>query len=129
MTRVLVVDGSELMGWLVQHLVPRYVEVVRASTFNEATSLLADDPPGAAIFNLTPSNLNWDQLVEICCRHDPPVPFLFCSTMTPAEENEVKLPCMEEFVFNKPMRLSDLRLSLTELLAKVELPHPPPAHG
>lgn len=129
MTRVLVVDGSELMGWLVQHLVPRHVEVVRAATFSEANSVLSHDPPGAAIFNITPSNLNWQQLVEICCRQDPPVPFLFCSTLSPAEESEIELPCLRDHVFDKPMRISELRLSLNELLDKVKPPGRPPTRA
>jgi DNA-binding NtrC family response regulator len=120
MPRVLVVDGSHLMVWLVQTLAPDDVQVVQASRFPDAESLLTSDPPDAAIFNLTPSTLEWSRLISLCHEHTPPIPFILCSTLDGELPADLRLPCPPLAVVRKPARISDLRATLGELLRKVE---------
>jgi DNA-binding NtrC family response regulator len=120
MPRVLVVDGSHLMVWLVQTLAPDDVQVVQASRFPDAESLLTSDPPDAAIFNLTPSTLEWSRLIALCHEHAPPVPCVLCTTLDGELPAEFHLPCPPLAVIRKPAGISDLRATLGELLRKVE---------
>jgi DNA-binding NtrC family response regulator len=119
MPRVLVVDGSHLMVWLVQTLVPDDVEVVQAGRFADAQSLLASDPPDAAIFNLTPSTLEWSQLIALCHEHTPPIPYVLCTTLDGELPAELQLPSPPLAIVRKPARISDLRATLSELLREV----------
>jgi hypothetical protein len=119
MPRVLVVDGSHLMVWLVQTLVPDGVEVVQARRFADAQSLLTSDPPDAAIFNLTPSTLEWSRLISLCHEHTPPIPFVLCTTLDGELPSELHLPGPPLAVVRKPARISDLRATLSDLLREV----------
>jgi DNA-binding response OmpR family regulator len=120
MPRVLVVDGSHLMVWLVQTLVPDGVQVVQANRFADAHSILTSDPPDAAIFNLTPSTLEWSRLISLCHEHTPPIPFVLCSTLDGELPTELHLPCQPLAVVRKPARITDLRAILTDLLREVK---------
>jgi DNA-binding response OmpR family regulator len=120
MARVLVVDGSHLMVWIVQMLVPAGVQGVQASRFADAQALLAGDPPDAAIFNLTPWHLDWQRLIALCHEHAPPIPFVLCSTLDSELPGELELPVPPLAVIRKPARISDLRATLSALLAEVE---------
>ena len=120
MRRVLVVDGSHLMVWLVRTLVPDDVQVVQAGRFGEAQALLTSDPPDAAIFNLTPSTLEWSRLISLCHEHAPPIPFVLCTTLDGELPAELHLPWPPLAVIRKPAGISDLRATLGELLRKVE---------
>lgn len=119
MARVLVVDGSHLMVWIVQMLVPDGVEVVQASRFADACTLLTSDPPDAAIFNLTPWHLDWQRLIALCHEHTPPIPFVLCSTLDGELPAELELPAPPLAVVRKPARISDLRATLSALLAAI----------
>lgn len=119
MPRVLVVDGSHLMVWLVQTLVPDGVEVVQASRFADAQFVLTSDPPDAAIFNLTPSTLEWSRLISLCHEHAPPIPFVLCTTLDGELPSELHLPHPPLAVVRKPARISDLRATLSDLLREV----------
>jgi response regulator RpfG family c-di-GMP phosphodiesterase len=120
MPRVLVVDGSHLMVWLVQTLVPDDVQVVQASRFADAQSLLISNPPDAAIFNLTPSTLEWSRLISLCHEHTPPIPFLLFTTLDGELPAELRLPSPPLAVVRKPARISDLRATLSQLLREVK---------
>ncbi len=120
MARVLVVDGSHLMVWIVQMLVPDGVEVVQASRFADARALLTSDPPDAAIFNLTPWHLDWQRLISLCHEHAPPIPFVLCSTLDGELPAEIELPSPPLAVVRKPARIADLRATLSALLHEVE---------
>jgi two-component SAPR family response regulator len=123
MARVLVVDGSHLMVRLVEMLVPDDVEVVQASRFADARTLLAFDPPDAAIFNLTPWDLEWSRLVALCHEHAPPIPFVLCSTLDRDLPDELGLPCPPLAVLGKPVQVAELRETLVRLLDAVSTQH------
>lgn len=119
MARVLVVDGSHLMVRLVEMLVPDDVEVVQASRFSDARTLLAFDPPDAAIFNLTPWDLEWSRLIALCHKQAPPIPFVLCSTLDRNLPEELDLPCPPLAVVSKPVQVAELRETLDRLLHEV----------
>lgn len=75
--RLLVLDGSRVLHSLIRRLTPLEVEVESALTFEEAVECLENDPPDAAIVNLTPSPLPWRQLKVLCQVHEPQIPVLF----------------------------------------------------
>lgn len=117
MTRLLLVDGSDLMGWLVGRLIPCNVEIVRAGTFAEAERCLRTQPPDAAIFNITPRHLNWRVLLDRCVRHEPSIPFLCCSAFEHDEQNDGPLPCRPEDYFTKSIPQDGFRTLLERLCA------------
>jgi DNA-binding NtrC family response regulator len=118
MTRLLLVDGSDLMEWIVAHLIPRNVEVVRVGSFAEADRLLRNQPPDAAIFNIAPRHLDWRALLERCLHHEPAIPFLCCSAIEPDEERDGRLPCRPEDHFTKSIPQDEFRELLTRLCAE-----------
>ena len=120
MPRVLVVDGSHLMVWLVQTLVPDDVQVVQAARFADAQAMLSSDPPDAAIFSLTPSTVEWSRLISLCHQHSPPIPFVLCTTLDGELPDELRLPYPPLAVIRKPARISDLRAILSNLLREVK---------
>jgi DNA-binding NarL/FixJ family response regulator len=114
--RLLIVDGSDLTAWLVAHAVPAGVEVVRAATFAQAVRILRDAPPDVAIFNLTPSHLDWRTLLETCDRHEPPVPFLCTSPLDEANASDSPLPCRPERFCPKSLLVPELRARIERLI-------------
>ena len=118
MTRLLLVDGSDLTGWLVEHLIPRSVEIVRAGSFAEADRFLCEEPPDAAIFNLTPRHLDWRALLDRCLHHEPVIPYLCCSVIENDEERDGPLPCRPEDYFTKSISQAEFRKLLERLCAE-----------
>ncbi len=118
MTRLLLVDGSDLMGWLVAHLIPCDVEIVRAASFAEADRCLRDQPPEAAIFNLMPRHLEWRSLLDKCVHGQPVIPYLCCSAIDNDEERDGPLPCRPEDFFTKSIPQDELRKLLERLFAE-----------
>jgi DNA-binding NtrC family response regulator len=118
MTRLLFVDGSDLMSWLVARLIPRNVEIVRVGSFAEADRFLREQPPDAAIFNLTPRHLDWRTLIDRCLHHEPVIPFLCCTAIENDEELDGPLPCRQEDYFTKSIPQGEFRTLLRRLCAE-----------
>lgn len=115
MTRLLLVDGSDLMGWLVARLIPGNVEIVRATSFGEADRCLRDKPPDVAIFNLTPRHLDWRVLLDRCSDRQPVIPFLCCSPFENDFERDGPLPCRQEDYFTKSISRDEFQKLLSRL--------------
>jgi len=118
MTRLLLVDGSDLMGWLVARLIPQCVEIVRVGSFDEADSYLREQPPDAAIFNLSPRHLDWRALIDRCVYHRPAIPFLCCTVFENDEERDGPVPCRPKDYFTKSISKDDFRALLERLCAE-----------
>ena len=122
--RVLVVDGSQLMGWLVDSLTPESVDVRQTTCFAEAKDLLITDSPDAAIFNIGPSDLPWGDLHAICDSHDPRIPYLCCSAVEDLPAEKLDMYCADNRVLIKPIPMMELRehvLGLAEEARKLQL--------
>lgn len=107
--RLLVVDGSNLLGWRVQRLAPVSVEIVHAGSFAEADRVLRDEPPDAAVFCLNPHHLEWRNLLDRCVNHQPVIPFLCCSALEIDEGRGNPLPCRPEDYFSKSASMEEFR--------------------
>jgi DNA-binding NtrC family response regulator len=118
MTRLLLVDGSDLTSWLVARLIPRHMEIVRVGSFAEADRFLREQPPDAAIFNLTPRHLDWRALIDLCVFHEPVIPFLCCTVFENEEERDGPLPCRPEDYFTKSIPKDEFRALLERLCAE-----------
>ena len=118
MTRLLLVDGSDLMSWLVARLIPRTMEIVRVGSFAEADRCLREQPPDAAIFNLSPRHLDWRALIDRCVFHEPAIPFLCCTAIENDEERDGPLPCRPEDYFTKSVSQEEFRARVKRLCAE-----------
>ena len=118
MKRLLLVDGSDLMGWLVARLIPCNVEIVRAGSFAEADRFLSERPPDVAIFNITPRHLDWRSLLDRCIQNEPVIPFLCCSVVENDDECDGPLPCRPEDYFTKSIPQDGFRKLLERLCAE-----------
>lgn len=117
-TRVLVVDGSTLMGWLVKSLSSSAIDIVCARSFDDARRHLQAHPPNAAIFNITPSELPWHELRDLCRCHEPAIPFLCFSAV---EETGKKVAvCDGAELLYKPIPTSELRNRVDDLVASAQ---------
>ena len=118
MTRLLLVDGSDLMGWLVARLIPSSMEIVRVGSFAEADRFLREQPPDAAIFNLTPRHLDWRALIDLCVYREPAIPFLCCTVLENEEERDGPLPCRPKDYFTTSISKEGLRELLERLCSE-----------
>jgi len=118
MTRLLLVDGSDLMGWLVARLIPPRVKIVRVGSFAEADDELRAHPPDAAIFNLAPRHLDWRALIDRCVDHRPRIPFLCCTVFENDEVLDGPLPCRPQDYFTKSVSKDDFRALLERLCSE-----------
>lgn len=121
---MLVVDGSQLMGWLVDSLSPPSVDVCQITSFEEAKDLLLTDPPDAAIFNIGPSELPWSELHALCDTHRPRIPYLCCSAVGDIPADKLDTYCADNRILIKPIPMMVLReevLGLTDEARQLRL--------
>ena len=114
--RLLVVDSSQLMGWLVERLAPPGVTVLLAGTFREALGILRDDPPSAAIISIGPIDLPWHQVCDLCQSSSPPIPFLCCSAVEEDVSAIEHMGCSTDHFFCKPIPVPELRARIEMLV-------------
>jgi len=120
MVRLLIVDGSPLMAWLVSTLAQPEVKVERATSFKEAETILKENPPDAAILNITPAHLNWSLLGDLCRVHQPPIPFLCCNAVPAEADDDEFIAGPGDRILCKPFSVSDLRDSVDHLIEEVD---------
>lgn len=113
---MLLVDGSQLMGWLVDSLTPPTVDVRQTTSFEEATDILRNDPPDAAIFNIGPSDLPWCELHTMCETHKPRIPYLCCSAVEDIPADRFDTYCADNRMLIKPIPMMVLRESVLGLI-------------
>ena len=114
---LLVLDGSLVLPSLVRRLAPPGVDVESAATFDEARLRLTQDPPEAMIVNLTPAELPWQELQNLCQDHSPPIPVLYesCVHHSPGEAGLAALATNGHFI-EKPYSLPQLRAEIERLV-------------
>jgi len=122
--RLLIVGGTDLMAWVVRHLVPEDVEVEHATTLDEVKTILRLRPPRAALFHGKTSTSPWSEVYRLCHTHEPPVPTLFhpCSYLEPDEMK--RTDCADEYC-PRPLPTCELRRQIIRLLGI----HPTPGGG
>lgn len=106
---MLIVDGSQLMGWLVDNLSPESVDVRQTASFSETKDLLLTKPPDAAIFNIGPADLPWNELHAICDSHKPRIPFLCCSAVDDLPADKHDMYCTDNRMLIKPVPMMEFR--------------------
>lgn len=114
---LLVLDGSRVLTSVVRRLAPLGVEVECVATFDDALRRLAVRPPQAMIINLTPADLPWSELQELCQKHSPPIPVLYesCVHSSPVDAGLGALNGSGHFL-EKPYALADLRAEIERLV-------------
>ena len=75
--RVLVLDESRLMAWIVEHVAPPGTKVVGLTSFDDARRALLENPPDAAIVSVTSARRPWREFRLLCTERRPPVPLLY----------------------------------------------------
>lgn len=115
--RVLVVDESGVLPWVVSRLVGPEVEIRAVDTFDAAVSLLRDDPPDAAVVSLTAARLPWCDFQHACAVRQPPVPVLYESCLS-ADPRDLGLEPIEGWAafLAKPVARAEREAALTRLL-------------
>lgn len=115
--RVLVLDGSRVLFYLVQRLVPDEVEVIYTSSFEEAVGKVEDHTADAVIADLTPANLPWRRFQKLCCGQSPQVPVLFQScAASRVEETRLRQLCGCNRFISKPYHAADLSVEVLNVI-------------
>ena len=117
MVRLLVLDGSRLLPWLVRRLSPAEVEVELARSSDEALRMLRDDPPDAAIVNVDPGGPPWREIGRRCAERRPPIPVLFESNVFHDAAEAGIDPGATVAFLGSPAHAAELRGALARLIA------------
>lgn len=75
--RLLVLDHSGILPWLVEHAAPAGVDVEAVTDLQQAERVLREHPPDAAVVSVPPATLPWRQFQHLCATCEPPVPVLY----------------------------------------------------
>ena len=122
--RLLVIDGSELLTWMVSRIAPVGVEVDRAATFSEAERILNNNPPDAAIFNLAPCIPIWRHLIEACVQSKPVIPFLCTAAMDEESACSLGVPCRRGDFISLDMTPTELSQAISFLIEEARCERP-----
>jgi DNA-binding response OmpR family regulator len=82
MERLLVLDPSGILPWLVAHAAPAGVEVEAVDDLEEAGRRVRACPPAAVVVDMPPAHLPWASFQRCCAEQTPPVPVLYLSCET-----------------------------------------------
>lgn len=119
--RLLVVDQSSILQWLVRHEFPDGLEIATARNLVEAEAQLAEETnaPDAALVSLPPARLPWRDFQHRCAVHVPPIPVLYESCID-ADARALDLEPGEGYAafLKKPATRNDLRSAVEALLAE-----------
>ena len=118
--RVLVVDESRVLPWLVRRLAGNRIEVLEADCYRDALALVERHPVDAAIVSVTPAYLPWREFQCACARRRPAIPVLYESCLATSVE-ALGLAPVEGWaaVLAKPASRSELEGALELLLDAV----------
>jgi DNA-binding response OmpR family regulator len=116
--RLLVLDQSLILQWLVRHEFPDGVEILSAQDLHEAEQILAQEPLDAAVVSLPPAQLPWGEFQHRCATHAPPIPVLYESCLD-IDACSIGLDAADGYAafLRKPAARSELHAALEALLA------------
>ncbi len=116
--RILVVDESRVLPWLVQRLGGPLVEVRTADSFEGALEIVERGAIDAAVVSLTPARVPWRRFQHACACQVPPVPVLYESCLS-GELEELELAPVEGWAafLAKPATRVELEEALAALLS------------
>jgi len=123
MVRLLVLDQSCLLPWVVRHEAPVGVEVEAVLSLDAAERILEQRPPDAAVVSVPPGNLPWRSFQRLCASRRPPVPVLYESCVH-SDPRDAGLDPNDGYVdfLPKPAPRADLRAALLRLLIAARRP-------
>lgn len=115
--RLLIIDESGVLPWVIQRLVPLGVDIEWVTSYRQAEQALRAHPPDAAIVSLTPARLPWRSFQSLCATQAPPVPVLYESCVY-ASPDEAGLTPVEGYAafLKKPAPKADLQFALERLV-------------
>ena len=79
--RVLVLDHSGILPWLVEHTAVAPIEIRAARSGEEAERIVREEHPDAAVVSVPCADLPWAQFQRLCASQEPPVPVLYESSV------------------------------------------------
>jgi DNA-binding NtrC family response regulator len=82
--RLLVVDESRVLPWVVEHLAPPGVEVSAAPDVEAAERIVSARGADAVVVSIPPAQLPWREFQHLCASQRPPVPVLYESCLLAA---------------------------------------------
>ena len=125
--RLLVLDESQLLAWMVEQFCPPGTEVLPLASFEDARRVILDSSPDAAVVSMTPAHVPWRELQDLCASRTPPVPVLFESCVfSNAEEAGLEPGQSLSWFLRKPASSSDFEKALARLLEAARLAGRPP---
>ena len=116
--RLLVLDQSLILQWLVRHEFPDGVEILSAQDLHQAEELLAAETPDAAVVSLPPAQIPWREFQHRCASHSPPIPVLY-ETCLDIDARAIGLDPADGYAafLRKPAARRELHAALETLLA------------
>jgi hypothetical protein len=116
--RILVLDQSGILPWLVERSVMAPIEVRAVRSIEEAERIVREERPDAAIVSLPPASLPWRDFQHLCATQEPPVPVLYESTVHASIlETGVDPSDGVALFLHTPAPRAQLQRALAELLA------------
>ncbi len=117
--RVLVLDHSGILPWIIEHAAETHAEVEAVTSLEEAERAVRERPPDAAVVSLTHAELPWGRFQHLCASQEPPVPVLWESCFHDGPRQAGIDPADGIAMFlAKPVPRAVLHRALGELLAR-----------
>jgi hypothetical protein len=116
--RLLVIDSSRILPWLLGHEFPgEGLTVECVQSLGEAELKLVDGPIDAALVSVPPAALPLREFQHACARQEPPVPVLYESCVAERPE-DLGLDPGDGYaaILRKPATRADLRAAVEALL-------------
>ena len=121
--RVLVLDSSGILPWLVEHTAGKGTVVHAVKTVEEAERVVVERRPDAAVVSVPHAMLPWARFQHLCASQQPPVPVLYESCVhASAREAGIDPDDGVSFFLRAPVKHADRARALQDLLA-VSLAH------
>lgn len=117
--RLLVIDESRVLPWVVEHLAPPGVAVAVALDFDEAEQVIREHRTDAVVVSVPPAQLPWREFQHLCASQRPPVPVLYESCLLAAAA-EFGIDAADGYAafLEKPAPRERLQAELARLLEK-----------